>query len=163
MSSRPWFNLARQQPQPLQQFSAVARISLYVRAPDPSPTPSPITLHSLLKNTTASVACGTLGRRCGPAGAADGAEAMALGLGSGSDTTEPRRVRVRLAHAELASCADGPAWDGGTCLALSGGRSGCAEGLADSDRISGTCALKEMVSWLPAGAALLPVHKDMCA
>ena len=33
-----------------------------------------------------------------------------------------QRVRVRLAHAELASCVDGLAWDGGTCLALSGGR-----------------------------------------
>ena len=129
VSSRPWFNLARQQPQPLQQFAAAARVSLDVGALTSSPTPSPTTLPSIPRVPADSAAHATLGRRHGPADTAGGAGALGPGLGSGPGSTEPRRVRVRvrLAHAELASCADGPAWDGGTCLALSGEHSGCAK------------------------------------
>ncbi|KAK9845515.1 hypothetical protein WJX81_008418 [Elliptochloris bilobata] len=112
VSARPWFNLARQQPQPLHQRCAAVRISLGAHNPDSNSQPTTV---PALYGTNE-----TRGRRYGPADSGVGKEALGVGLWLGRNSGISERVRVSLAHAEMAACTEGPAWDGGTHLALSG-------------------------------------------
>jgi len=136
VSGAPWFNLARQQPQPLQQTAAAVRLELAAgggRGLSSSASRNPV--HAVNPDMALPPRLPApdegwrppAGLRGGPviltggdtvSGRSSGGSSVRARAQSGSEGS----VRVSLAHAELAACTDGPAWDGGTTLVLSGAR-----------------------------------------
>lgn len=150
VSAAPWFNLARQQLQPLQQHAVVACVRLLGETPSGAASAASSSRDIPLGTRVASEGAAGGGTGGGealktlrsgrqavgatvdvvrgvskgsPDGGAGGGDALGA-PGSGREGAGGERARVWLAHAELAACAAGPAWDGGTSLTLSGGQVG---------------------------------------
>ena len=151
VSAAPWFNLARQQLQPLQQHAVVACVRLLGETP-PGAASAASSSRDIPSATRVASEGAAGGGTCGgeaqkalrsrrqadgataggargvsegtPAGGAGGGDALGAPGSGHREGARGGRARVWLAHAELAACAAGPAWEGGTSLALSGGQVG---------------------------------------